>query len=218
VNDTVSLTLRTADGLTLEAELARTDPAGAAPRAAVVLCHPHPQYGGTMRSLVTSTLFDALPGLANVCLRFNVRGVEGSAGSYGEGREEPLDIVAGIEAIAAEAPSVPVVLVAWSFGADMALQVADARVAGWVAIAPPLRFRSTFPVAADPRPKHLILGEHDEYRAPAEIQAEVAAWSNTTTAVISGASHFFVGRTDRVTTEAQVGIDRAVRFLIRRTE
>jgi hypothetical protein len=29
--------------------------------------------------------------------------------------------------------------------------------------------------------------------------------------VVAGASHFFIGRTDRVTTEALVGIDRAVR-------
>ena len=40
--------LVTADDETLEAELA---PA-AAPRAQVVLCHPHPQFGGDMRSLV----------------------------------------------------------------------------------------------------------------------------------------------------------------------
>ena len=93
----------------------------------------------------------------------------------------------------------------------MALQVTDPRVAGWVLIAPPLRFRSTFPAAGDSRPKHLILGEHDEFRPPAEIQREVATWPNTTTAVVAGASHFFVGRTDHVTKEAQVGIDRAVR-------
>ena len=205
------VTLHTDDGLTLEAELAASEPAGIPAHAAVVLCHPHPQYGGTMRSIVISALFDALPRLGYACLRFNFRGVEGSGGSYAEGRDEPLDIVAAIAAIAAEAPDTPIVLVAWSFGADMALQVTDPRVAGWVAIAPPLRFRSSFPAAGDARPKHLILAEHDEYRPPAEVQHEVAAWSNTTTAVVAGASHFFVGRTDRVTTETQVGIDRAVR-------
>jgi alpha/beta superfamily hydrolase len=209
MNDVRALTLHTSDDLALEAELARA--VGGEPRAAVVLCHPHPQYGGSMRSLVTSTLFDALPPLGNVCLRFNFRGVENSAGTYSEGRDEPLDVVAGIDAIAAEAPSLPIVLAAWSFGADMALQVIDPRIAGWIAIAPPLRFRSEFPAAGDTRAKHLILGEHDELRPPAQIQQVVAAWSNTTTAVISGASHFFVGRTDRVTTETQVGIDRAVR-------
>ena len=206
-----SLTLQTTDGLTLEAELAGPEPAGAPAHAAVVLCHPHPQYGGTMRSIVISALFDALPRCGCACIRFNFRGVEGSEGNYAEGRDEPLDIVAAITAIASEVPGPPIVLVAWSFGADMALQVTDARVAGWVAIAPPLRFRSTFAAAGDSRAKHLILAEHDEYREPAEIQREVVDWANTTTAVVAGASHFFVGRTDRVTTETQVGIDRAVR-------
>jgi alpha/beta superfamily hydrolase len=205
------LALRTGDGLTLEAELAVPALPDADPRAAVVLCHPHPQYGGSMRSIVISVLFDALPRAGYACLRFNFRGVEGSGGAYAEGVDEPLDIIAAIDAIATEVPGPPIVLVAWSFGADMALQVTDARVAGWVAIAPPLRFRSEFPVASDPRAKHLILGEHDEYRAPADVQQQVAAWSNTTTAVVAGASHFFVGRTDGVTNETQVGIDRAVR-------
>ena len=49
--------LHTADGNTLEAEWV----APSAPLATVVLCHPHPQYGGTMRSIVISALFDTLP-------------------------------------------------------------------------------------------------------------------------------------------------------------
>src|SRR5438552_3863528 len=65
------LTLATRDGVALEAEQAT--PEGAS-RASVVLCHPHPQYGGTMRSIVISALFDALPAAGFTCLRFNFRG------------------------------------------------------------------------------------------------------------------------------------------------
>jgi len=165
MTDIRSLTLSTDDGLTLEAELAPSD-AGAPARAAVVLCHPHPQYGGTMRSIVISALFDALPSAGCACLRFNFRGVEGSAGGYSEGRDEPRDIVAAVTTIGAEVPDTPIVLAAWSFGADMALQVIDPRIAGWVAIAPPRRFRSSFPAASDARAKHMILAAHDEYREP----------------------------------------------------
>ncbi len=78
-----------------------------------------------MRSIVISALFEALPALGYPCIRFNFRGVEGSEGSYAEGRDEPLDIVAAIDAVAAEMPGPPIVLAAWSFGADMALQVVD---------------------------------------------------------------------------------------------
>ncbi|HEV2309774.1 MAG TPA: alpha/beta hydrolase, partial [Acidimicrobiia bacterium] len=69
--------LVTEDGHTLEGELATAEDA----RVAVVLCHPHPTYGGTMRSIVISALFAALPEAGVTCLRFNVRGVEGSGGA-----------------------------------------------------------------------------------------------------------------------------------------
>jgi alpha/beta superfamily hydrolase len=192
------------DGAVLEAEYAA---ATGAARAAAVLCHPHPQYGGTMRSIVISALFDALPERGISCLRFNFRGVERSTGTHGGGVDEVADVLAALDAIAADAPGLVHPLVGWSFGADVSLAVTDSRIAGWVAIAPPLRFRqahpsgSSFgPVAADPRRKHLVLAANDEFRAPAEIEEEVAGWTRTTTEIVAGASHFFVGRTDRVVT------------------
>src|SRR5262245_1016765 len=132
------LTIATADGLTLEAEFAE---AVGERRAAAVLCHPHPQYGGTMRSIVTSALFGALPAHGVACLRFNFRGVEGSEGTHAGGVDERLDVVAALDAMTATVgEAVPLVLVGWSFGGDMALSIADDRLAGWVGIAPPLGF------------------------------------------------------------------------------
>ena len=119
--------------------------------------------------------------------------------AYSDGRDEPCDVLAAIEAAATF--GAPLALVGWSFGADMALTVDDPRVTGWVGIAPPLRFRSRTDydkVGADARPKLLVLAAHDEFRSPAEIEAEVAAWAQTRVEVVPGASHFFVGRTDRV--------------------
>jgi hypothetical protein len=189
--------LYTADGLALEAEWK----APADPHAVAVLCHPHPQYGGTMRSIVTSALFESLPAAGVACVRFNFRGVEGSDGEHSGGALEPLDVAAAIDAAAGLLAEVPLVVVGWSFGADMALTVDDPRLAAWIAIAPPLRFRPTSDydaVAHDARSKYLILAAHDEFRAPAEVETDVAAWTNTRVDVVAGASHFFVGRTDRV--------------------
>ena len=189
--------LHTADGNTLEAEWV----APSAPLATVVLCHPHPQYGGTMRSIVISALFDTLPQFGIACLRFNFRGVEGSSGEHSEGRDEPLDVAAAVDAAAGARAGGPLTLAGWSFGADMALTITDDRLAGWVAIAPPLRFRPATaydPVGQDARPKLLELAGNDEFCAPSEIEVETRAWVNTRIETIAGASHFFVGRTARV--------------------
>jgi uncharacterized protein len=193
--------VRTADGLTLQSEW--TVPAGAT--ATAVLCHPHPQYGGTMRSIVISALFAALPAHGIACLRFNFRGVEESEGVHSQGVDEPLDVVAALDAAVAGATSAavtgPLALIGWSFGADIALAVDDPRITGWLGIAPPLRFRPSpayDAVGHDLRPKLLVLAEHDEFRTPDEVTSETQGWASTRVEVVPGASHFFVGRTERV--------------------
>ena len=199
----------TSDGLQLEAERAR--PEGAS-RASVVLCHPHPQYGGTMRSIVIGALFDALPAAGVTCLRFNFRGVERSTGEHDDGRGELLDVAAGLDhAASVRATDEPLVLAGWSFGADMTLATHDPRLAAWIGIAPPLRFRTDFDrVAHDARPKLLVLGQHDEFRDPASVVEATETWEATEIDVIAGASHFFVGRTDRVVDAVRAYVDRVI--------
>ena len=66
-------------------------------RAAAVLAHPHPQYGGTMH---TKALYQAAKALARIgcsVLRFNFRGAGRSAGSFDEGRGEREDFRAALD-------------------------------------------------------------------------------------------------------------------------
>lgn len=197
--DARPLTLTAADGVTLEAE-ARV-PEGA--WAAAVLAHPHPLFGGSMRSIVPSVLFGALPDEGVACLRFNFRGVEGSGGAHGGGVAERLDVVAAVGALAGLAPGVPLVIVGWSFGADVSLAVTDGRLAGWCAVAPPLRNHvGDMGAATDPRPKLLLVPERDQFRPPDSAREVVAGWVNTRLEVIPGADHFLAGRTDRVAAAA----------------
>ncbi len=185
------LSLVTADGELIEAELS----VAGAPRAAVVLCHPHPQYGGTMRSLVISELFAALPEAGITSLRFNFRSVGASSGTHDGGHGERLDAEAALHHLA-ECVEQPILLVGWSFGADVALSTRLEFVRGWVAIAPPLRFGKDLALTgADPRPKLLLLAEHDEFRDPDSVRVETADWTACTSEIVGGASHFFVGRT-----------------------
>ena len=199
--------LSTADGVTLEAEIATPE---SATRCGVVLCHPHPQYGGTMRSIVIGTLFDALPAHGVTCLRFNFRGVERSEGTHDFGNLERVDAETAVRALAVRLPrGTPLILAGWSFGADMALSVRDERVTAWMAIAPPLAsVHDLGGLAADPRPKLLALAQHDEYRDPAEVTELAERWANTDVHVVGGASHFFVGRTDRLVDLAVGYVDR----------
>ncbi len=201
------LELMTADGVKLEAELS-TPPSST--RCGIVLCHPHPQYGGTMRSIVISALFDALPPLGVACLRFNFRGVEGSEGAHDAGNLERVDAETAVGALTDRvSPATPLILAGWSFGADMALSVRDPRVTAWFAIAPPLVVvHDVDGLGADPRPKLLALAQHDEYRDPAEITELAERWANTDVHVVGGASHFFVGRTDRLVELACGYVDR----------
>lgn len=184
------------DGVALEGEL----DVGSAPTVAAVLCHPHPQYGGSMRAGIIGDLFRALPGRGIATLRFNFRGVERSEGAWDEGRAERGDVGAAVGALAdAVGPGLPLVLVGWSFGADMALSVRDARIAGWCAIAPPLHFATGLEaIGADPRPKHLVLGGRDDVVSAERVSEVTAGWQATTRQEIPGATHFFVGASAEV--------------------
>ena len=190
------LSLRTTDGLTLEAELSTP----AEPWASVVLAHPHPQFGGDMHSIVTGSLFAALPIEGVAALRFNFRGVGGSEGSHDEGRGERRDVAAAVDALAGITEGLPLAVSGWSFGGDVSLAVADARLAGWAAVAPPLRIVDTAEMAAatDRRPKLVVLAAHDQFRPARDAGRIVADWPNTEVTIVEGADHFFVGRTERV--------------------
>lgn len=193
---TESRLLSTSDGLGLEAEVRiPVSPIGAA-----VLAHPHPEHGGSMRSLVTSELFRSLPDRGVAAIRFNFRGVERSEGSYDAGHGEQLDVVAAIDALAELAAGVSLVLAGWSFGADVSLSVVDPRVAGWCVVAPPLRIlrADELLAAADPRPKRLVVPEHDQFRPPDSARTFVEGWTNTEVAVVAGGDHFLAGRTNQV--------------------
>ena len=161
-----------------------------------------------MQSLVISELFRTLPAAGVSCLRFNFRGVGTSTGTHDDGDGERLDVRAAVEAFV-PTTAAPLIVLGWSFGADVMLSVCEPEIAGWIAVAPPLRFgRGSESVAQDSRPKLVLLAEHDEFRDATEVESETAEWINTTTATIPGASHFFVGRTDRLAELTLAWIER----------
>src|SRR5215467_4565654 len=67
------------------------EPENDAPREIAVVCHPHPQFGGTMHNKVVYRIARGLRRAGAVVLRFNYRGVNLSEGSYDEGIGEIED-------------------------------------------------------------------------------------------------------------------------------
>src|SRR6218665_2519579 len=86
----------------------------AAPRGLAVVCHPHPQHGGTMDNKVVQTLARAFVQLGFAALRFNFRGVGASQGAWAEGPGEIDDALAVVAA--RRAPGEPLLLAGFSFG------------------------------------------------------------------------------------------------------
>lgn len=82
------------DSLTLEGVLATPD--GAGPFPAVIVCHPHPLYGGSMDNNVVDGLCAGLARQSLASLKFNFRGVGGSQGSFAHGAGEQRDVSAAL--------------------------------------------------------------------------------------------------------------------------
>lgn len=211
------ISLSTVDGVTLEAQFAPpadASPTGGSttgqPPAVAVVCHPHPLYGGSMHNNVVDRLFRDLPAAGVATVRFNFRGVGASGGEHGNGRDEAADIVAAIDELAGRYPNVPVVVVGYSFGADVALSVGDDRLAGWLAVSPPLRIidPATMAAATDPRPTVIVSGTADDFQPAGQAEQVVADWPSTEVVAVDGVDHFWMSGLDQLGPAATNLLDR----------
>jgi alpha/beta superfamily hydrolase len=185
------ISLLTADGHTLAGDL--WVPAGA--RAAAVVCHPHPAYGGDRRNVVVDALFRGLAGAGVAALRFDFRRTDDASAAAGVA--ERADVVAGIHRLARAVDlDVPLYLVGYSFGADVALAVGDDRHAGWALVAPPFRFSGPArPGEGDDRPVLVVAAEHDQFAPPPWVERTTGGWPDVTVEVAPMADHFLAGAT-----------------------
>lgn len=163
---------------------------------AAVVCHPHPQHGGTMHNKVAHTLARAFVRGGMAALRFNFRGTEGSEGKYDNGNGELGDALAALEWLRDEYPEGPLWLSGFSFGAAIAIRAAvTVEVDGLISVAPAVyRFAKGLDRQPD-CPWLVIQGDEDEL---VEVD-ETIEWVNSLEPgpellVMEGAEHFFHGR------------------------
>ncbi|HHQ14023.1 MAG TPA: alpha/beta hydrolase [Chromatiales bacterium] len=166
-------------------------------RAVAVLCHPHPQFQGTMLNKVVHTLARVANDLGMPAVRFNFRGVGASDGQYAGGLGEAEDTIAVAEWAGQRYPDTVLWLGGFSFGAMVAARAAlSLDPAQLVSIAPPAARMAGLLEGRQPAcPWLIVQGDADEV-----VDCEsVVSWVNQLEpgpelVVLPGVDHFFHGR------------------------
>ena len=171
-------------------ECAIDAPAGVS-RGTVVVCHPHPQHGGTMDNKVVQTLARAFVALGWRSVRFNFRGIGASQGAWDDGVGESDDALAVIAAF----PAASFMLAGFSFGAYVASQAAarlddGAKPQRMVLVGPSTERQQMASVPAD---TVVIHGETDDV-VPLAATLAWARSQSLPVIVFPGVGHFFHGQ------------------------
>lgn len=167
------------------------------PSTGVVLCHPHPLYGGDMYNNVVTALASACQLAGMATLRFNFRGVGQSGGSHGEGKAEIDDVASAIDFLLSRCAVSRVVVAGYSFGSMVGLQAgaADARVQALIGVALPVGMRDASFLHAAHKPTLLISGDRDDFAPVPKLESLIEQLPDPKQLIIlPGADHFFWGQ------------------------
>lgn len=194
------------DPLTLEGVLSLVNETG---HPGLVLCHPHPLFGGSMEDSRLRAISSAAVSKGFNTLRFNFRGVGKSEGSFGQGIGEIQDTLAAVRYLRqhSHTDNSRIALLGYSFGGAIALAAAmDADPAALVIISAPLRIPDTDPTLVKETlryvrcPTYILHGKDDDVILPIEAEGIYAllSVSDKYLRLIGGANHFWSRRLDQI--------------------
>lgn len=185
-----------ASGIVLEGIFGR--PKGESPFPVVVVCHPHPLYGGDMYNNVVSVICQALTRESIATLRFNFRGVGRSEGDHEEGVGEQADVSGALDFLESrdDVDRARMGVAGYSFGTRVVTPVAlrERRVGAVALVSPFLDDADWDRLKNHSVPKLFICGSEDSFISPHKVKrlaAQAAAPSECE--VIFGADHFWWG-------------------------
>lgn len=172
------------------------EPEDREPREAFLLCHPHPQGGGTMHNKVVYRMGRGLRRAGAVVLRFNYRGVNMSEGKYDQGIGELDDARAALEYLRSRYPGLPFSLGGFSFGARIVLNLG-------CEVQTPARLMAVGVPAGQPEvaelgdcevPRFFIQSTNDQYGPRSAMEAYFARLRGPKQLIwVPAADHFFAG-------------------------
>lgn len=178
------------------------EPENEAAVGAALVCHPHPQHGGTMHNKVVYRVARGLRSMGHAVLRFNYRGVNLSEGTYADGEGELEDARAALAILRNRYPHLPLTLAGFSFGARVVLRLAADSAAyakRVIAVGFPAVYAERSALA-EPSPERIFVhSTHDQYGTVEELTNIVTALAEPKRLlVIEAQDHFFAGSLDKL--------------------
>ncbi len=200
------------DGPAGRLEALLEEPEDTPPREAALVCHPHPQHGGTMHNKVVYRVARGLRRAGAVVLRFNYRGVGASQGTYDQGEGELEDARAALAYLRGRYRELPFTLAGFSFGSRIALRLACAGDAGAearraIAVGFPTIYRDSSYLENCRVFRIFVQSTQDQFGPMSEIEPLVKALAEPKRLIaIPAEDHFFAGALESLEEEiAELG-------------
>jgi hypothetical protein len=187
------------DGPTGKLEALVEEPEDQEPLHAVLVCHPHPQHGGTMHNKVVYRIARGLRRAGAVVLRFNYRGVNLSEGKYDNGVGETEDARAALAMPRSRYPGLPFSLAGFSFGSRIILKLGCETTGSsrLIAVGFPANLSDSHALGQCPVPRVFVASTHDQFSAVPAMEAYFAALAAPKELIwIEAPDHFFTGALD----------------------
>jgi alpha/beta superfamily hydrolase len=166
------------------------------PIEAALVCHPHPQHGGTMHNKVVYRTARGLRRAGCAVLRFNYRGVNLSEGVYDNGAGELEDARASLSLLLSRYPSLPVTIAGFSFGSRITLKLGcelgyPRRL---IAVGFPTVYKDRSYLEGCSIPRYFVQSTNDEFGPLAELRPVVEALPDPKMLIeIPAQDHYFAG-------------------------
>ena len=184
------------DGPAGRLEALLEEPEDGAPREAALVCHPHPQHGGTMHTKAVYRMARGLRTAGAVVLRFNYRGVHLSEGEYAHGEGELEDARSALHHLRQRYPGLPFTLAGFSFGSRIALRLGCEGIGARrvIAVGFPTTYKDRSFLEGCTVPKIFVQSSRDQYGPISELEPLVASLAEPKKLVLVEAKdHFFAG-------------------------
>lgn len=176
------------------------EPEDQSPREAVLVCHPHPQHGGTMHNKVVYRIARAMRRAGFVVLRFNYRGVNLSEGKYADGVGEIDDAHAALDVLQSRYPDLPFSLAGFSFGSRIILKMGCEPVGAsrLIAVGFPAVQETSHELGRCRVPRIFIQSTNDQFGPRAAMEAYFETLQQPKQLVwVEARDHFFAGGLDQ---------------------